>query len=203
MVDERGCDETMGIGFPRLIAIGASTGGPKAVQTVLEAMPRDIASIVFIVQHMPENFTKSFAERLQKVTGHRVSEAVDQEMAQQGHFYVAKGGVHLLLQEVKGGIQVRHSLDPSNMLHRPSIDIFLYSFAGLSGSKRAVILTGMGADGAKGLHEVRVKGGITAVENEKDCVVYGMPKAAYELDPEHQILPLQSIGYFLSGGNQS
>lgn len=186
--------------FPRLIAIGASTGGPRAIQTVLENLPQDLTSMVFIVQHMPTGFTKSFADRLKQVTGHMVSETIDRETALPGHVYVAKGGVHLTLQEVEKGIQILHSAEPSNSLHKPSIDIFLYSFAQLFGTKRAVILTGMGADGAKGLREVRIKGGITAVENEKDCVVYGMPKAAVELDPAHKTLPLLSIGRFLSGG---
>ncbi len=188
--------------FPKLIAIGASTGGPKAVQTVLEQLPKHIPSIIFIVQHMPEKFTKSFADRLRQVTGHHVSESKDQEIAVPGHIYVAKGGSHLLVRETTEGIQLIHSSDPANTLHRPSVDVFLYSFASLNGTKRAVILTGMGADGAKGLHEVRVKGGITAVENEKDCVVYGMPKAAYDLDPAHQVLPLISVGDFLAGINQ-
>ena len=185
--------------FPKLIAIDASTGGPKAVQTVLENLPSDITSMVFIVQHMPENFTKSFAERLKQVTGHRVAESVDREMAKPGHVYVAKGGTHLLLRDLEGQIQVLHAAEPADVLHRPSIDVFLYSFAGLAGTKRAAILTGMGADGAKGLHDLRVKGGITAVENEEDCVVYGMPKAAVELDPAHHVLPLRSIGKFLAG----
>ncbi len=185
--------------YPKLIAIGASTGGPKAIQTVLEGIPKDITSFIFIVQHMPENFTKSFAVRLGQVTGLNVSESTDQEIAIPGHVYVAKGGSHLLIRESTAGLRLYHSPDPANTLHRPSIDVFLNSFASLNGSKRAVILTGMGADGAKGLHEVRVKGGITAVENEKDCVVYGMPKAAYELDPAHQVLPLNSIGGFLAG----
>ncbi len=194
---------TINHSFPKLIAIGASTGGPKAVQTVLEQLPKNISSIIFIVQHMPENFTKSFADRLRQVTGHLVSESKDQEIAVPGHIYVAKGGSHLLVRETTEGIQLIHSPDPANTLHRPSVDVFLYSFASLNGAKRAVILTGMGADGAKGLHEVRIKGGITAVENEKDCVVYGMPKAAYELDSTHQVLPLISIGDFLAGISQS
>jgi two-component system chemotaxis response regulator CheB len=184
--------------WPSVIAIGASTGGPKAVQIVLENMPLNMNSIVFVVQHMPENFTKSFADRLKNVTGHYVSESTHQEFAQPGHVYVAKGGIHLMVREVDGKIQLLHSMEPT-MLHRPSIDVFLYSFAGIAGSKRAAILTGMGADGAKGLHEVRLKGGITVVENEVDCVVYGMPKAAYEMDRMHQVLPLIAIGDFLSG----
>lgn len=187
---------------PRLMAIGASTGGPRTIQTVLENISPQFSSIGFIVQHMPANFTKAFAERLAKVTKIAVMESVDGELALPGHIYVAKGGFHLLVREINGNIQMQHEPEPRDALHRPSVDVFLYSFAKLCGSKRAVILTGMGSDGAKGLHEVRIKGGITAVEAEEDCVVFGMPKAAIQLDPGHRVIPVSMMGRFLSGIDQ-
>ena len=161
-----------------VLAIGASTGGVEALLTVLGGFPADCPATV-ITQHMPATFTKSFAARMDKVCAPTVAEAQDGDVLKPGHVYLAPGGeAHL---EVTSGGRCRLSrTDPVNG-HRPSVDVMFHSVARLNRPMTGVILTGMGKDGAAGLLAMRQAGGRTLGQDEATSVVYGMPKAAYEI----------------------
>ncbi len=181
-----------------IIVVGASTGGVKAISVFLEALPAD-APGVLIVQHMPENFTKSFAERLNGLCKISVKEAEDGDIVKQGRALIAPGNHHLLLKkrgpqyyvEVKGGPLVNR--------HRPSVDVLFRSAALYAGKKSiGVLLTGMGDDGAKGLLEMKQAGAKTIAQDEKSSIVFGMPKEAIALHAVDKILHLNDIaGYVM------
>ncbi|WP_139368252.1 protein-glutamate methylesterase/protein-glutamine glutaminase [Evansella clarkii] len=165
-----------------LIAIGVSTGGPKALQKVLPALPKELNAPVLIVQHMPEGFTKSLSSRLNKLSGIRVKEAEDGELLQPGTAYIAPGGSHLRVRKLGASLACELSEDHPVHGHRPSVDVLFESLALLTKHKViAAILTGMGSDGTKGLiklkHSVKT---LAITESEKTAVVYGMPRAAAE-----------------------
>ncbi len=177
-----------------IIAIGASTGGTEAIREVLTAMPADAPGIV-IVQHMPENFTRLFAERLNSMCAIRVREASDGERVIPGAALLAPGGAtHMLLERSGGQYVVRLVSTPARNHHRPSVDVLFESCAQQAG-KNAVgaIMTGMGDDGAQGLLAMRSAGAHTVAEHESTCVVYGMPRAAVEIAAAEVIEPLDSI----------
>ena len=178
----------------KIIAIGSSTGGVEALITVLQKFPANCPPTV-ITQHMPPTFTKSFAERLNRLCAPQVQEAFDGARLEIGRIYLAPGGERHL--------QVSNSAAPSCRLidrdpvngHRPSVDVLFDSVAELAGKNAVgVILTGMGRDGAQGLLKMRQAGARTLGQNEKTCVVYGMPRVAHELGAVEQQLPLGSIG---------
>ncbi|GBC97288.1 Chemotaxis response regulator protein-glutamate methylesterase [bacterium HR16] len=179
----------------RLIAIGASTGGPEAIRQVLQALPPEVPPIV-IVQHMPPVFTRSFAERLDKLCAVRVKEAEDGDVLQPGHAYIAPGDYHL--QVARNGSQYRARVvqtEPVNR-HRPSVDALFDSVAEAGGSATvAVLLTGMGADGARGLKRLRDAGAHTIAQDEETCVVFGMPREAIQLGGAEFVLPLPRIAH--------
>lgn len=178
----------------RLIAIGSSTGGVEALMTVLSAFPANCPPTV-ITQHMPGTFTKSFAERLNRVCAAQVSEAVEGAPLQVGHVYLAPGGDSHL--HVVGAAQLRCRLTQDGAVngHRPSVDVLFQSVAKAAGpAALGVILTGMGRDGAQGLKAMRSAGAATIGQNEATSVVYGMPKVAYELGAVERQLPLEKIG---------
>ncbi|MCY0901930.1 MAG: CheB methylesterase domain-containing protein [Firmicutes bacterium] len=192
--------------LPKILALGASTGGPQAVETILGLMGRPIRQAIFVIQHMPLGFTDPFARRLQRTLGLDVRECVvDGDVVEEGVVYVARSGRHLTLRKTPRGLQTRLSDAPESALHKPSIDVFLSSLASLlpDVSVRAAILTGMGHDGARGLRELRDKGGITAVQAELDCVVYGMPKAALAQHGATDALTLQELSIWASQGDSS
>lgn len=192
--------------FPQLLAFGASTGGPQAVETILGLMRRPLRQAVFVIQHMPLGFTDPFAKRLQRTLELDVRECViDGDVVVEGVVYVARSGRHLTLRKTPRGLQTRFSDLPETALHKPSIDVFLSSLALLlpDVTVRAAILTGMGHDGALGLRELRDKGGITAVQAELDCVVYGMPKAALAQHGATDALTLQELSAWASQGDSS
>lgn len=171
--------------FSHLVAIGTSTGGPRALQTVLTRLPEDFPAPVLVVQHMPPNFTKQLAARLNGLCQVRVDEAEDGETIAAGSVYIAPGGQHMKLVRDGRGDQYRIALskeEPRNG-HRPSVDVLFESLAPLTELKRhLVILTGMGSDGAKGMKLVKESGAASTIaEAEETCVVYGMPRAAREL----------------------
>ena len=176
------------------MAIGASTGGVEALVAVLSEFPRDCPPTV-ITQHMPANFTRSLAQRLNRICPPEVSEAVDGARLEQGHVYLAPGGeAHL---EVVGARFPRCRLSaraPVNG-HRPSVDV-LFASVGEAVGERAVgvILTGMGRDGAAGLLAMRQAGARTLGQNEASSVVYGMPKAAFEIGAVERQWPLARLG---------
>lgn len=164
----------------KIIAIGASTGGVEALKVVLMNMPSDCPPIV-ITQHMPPRFTAAFAQRLNRECPMTVSEAVDGDVLEQGHVYIAPGSHHLQL--VKAATGYRCALDdgPAVTGHRPSVDVLFRSVARTVGrSAVGVILTGMGKDGADGLLELRKAGGLTIGQDEASSLIYGMPHVAFE-----------------------
>lgn len=177
----------------RLIAIGASTGGVEAITEVLTGMPPESPPII-ITQHMPEKFTASFAQRLNSITPIRVSEAKDGDRLQQGHAYIAPGGFHLELMKSGNGYACKvYQGDPVSG-HRPSVDVLFRSVAKHAGRQAiGVILTGMGKDGAEGLVEMRKAGAQTIGQDEASCVVYGMPRVAFELGAVETQVSLKDV----------
>lgn len=178
---------------PGLLLIGASTGGPPAVEKVIAALPAS-APPTLVVQHMPKLFTGAFAKRLDERAEVRVVEAAGGEKLQEGHAYIAPGDRHLVVQ--KAGIELRTQLTDGEKVHscRPAVDVLFGSVARLGvGGVTAVVLTGMGADGAAGLLALRGAGAATLAQDEASCVVYGMPKAAFEAGGVEHVLSLDDI----------
>ncbi|MBO3758389.1 protein-glutamate O-methylesterase CheB [Ciceribacter sp. L1K23] len=178
----------------KIVAIGSSTGGVEALITVLQKFPRNCPPTV-ITQHMPPTFTKSFAERLNRLSAPVVEEATDGARLEIGKIYLAPGGDrHLQVVNASAPCCRLVERPPVNG-HRPSVDVLFDSVAELAGRNAVgVILTGMGRDGAAGLLKMRHAGARTLGQNEKTCVVYGMPRVAQELGAVEQQLPLGSIG---------
>ncbi len=172
-----------------ILAIGSSTGGVEALLTILSAFPADCPATV-ITQHMPASFTRSFAARLDRMSAANVSEAVDGAILKTGHVYLAPGGASHLT--VAGGRCRLVASDPVNG-HRPSVDVLFDSVARLGRPMTGVILTGMGKDGARGLLAMREAGARTFGQDEASCVVYGMPKAAYEAGAVERQMPLTRL----------
>lgn len=173
-----------------VLAIGASTGGTVAVEQLLRQMPANVPPIL-ITQHMPPIFTKAFAARLDQLCEMEVREAVHGETIKSGNVVVAPGGKHLLLrrQGFDWVAEVREG--PKVSGHCPSVDVLFRSVARAAGAQATgVILTGMGADGARGLLEMRQAGAMTFAQDEESCVVYGMPKVAVDLGAVEETVPL-------------
>jgi two-component system chemotaxis response regulator CheB len=178
----------------KIVAIGSSTGGVEALIAVLQKFPANCPPTV-INQHMPPTFTKSFAERLNRLCAPVVQEATDGARLEIGKIYLAPGGErHLQVANSSAPTCRLVERDPVNG-HRPSVDVLFDSVAELAGRNAVgVILTGMGRDGAAGLLKMRHAGARTLGQNEKTCVVYGMPRVAYELGAVEHQLPLNAIG---------
>jgi len=177
----------------KIIAVGASTGGTEAIATFLQAMPVDCPGIV-IVQHMPEKFTTSFANRLNDICKITVKEAQNGDAVLPGQALIAPGNYHMLLKRSGARYFVEVVQGPLVNRHRPSVDVLFRSVARFAGHNAiGVIMTGMGDDGAKGLLEMKDTGAYTIAQDEKSCVVYGMPREAVKLDAASTILPLQDI----------
>ena len=177
----------------KLIIIGASTGGTEAIRVFLEPMPEDCPGIL-IAQHMPEQFTALFAKRLDKLCAITVKEAEHGERVLPGHAYIAPGHSHLLVQRKGPHYYTALSEGAPVNRHRPSVDVLFESAATQVGENATgVILTGMGRDGAAGMLKMRHAGAYNLAQAESSCVVYGMPRAAVELDAVHEILPLEDL----------
>jgi two-component system, chemotaxis family, protein-glutamate methylesterase/glutaminase len=177
----------------RVVALGTSTGGTQALESVLCALPIDSPGIV-IVQHMPEQFTAAFAQRLNKVCQIEVREAANGDRVHSGLALIAPGGRHLVLE--RNGAQYRVAVvdGPPVSRHRPSVDVLFRSVARSAGSNAlGVIMTGMGDDGARGLKEMREAGARTLGQDEDSCVVYGMPKEAMKMGAVERELSLDAI----------
>jgi two-component system, chemotaxis family, protein-glutamate methylesterase/glutaminase len=178
----------------RIVVIGVSTGGPQALQHVLSRLPGNFAGSIVVVQHMPENFTEMFARRLDEVCALRVKEAQSGDMLLTGRVLVCPGNRHVRVRRMPLGDIVVLSDEPRTNGHRPSVDILFRSAAAEFGKDAfAIIMTGMGEDGAEGLGDVRAAGGVTVAQSEESCVVYGMPKAAIERGYAGQIVPLEML----------
>lgn len=177
----------------KVVVIGASTGGTEALKTLLEALPADTAGIV-IVQHMPELFTRAFANRLDGLCNITVKEAETNDTVIRGRALIAPGNHHLLLKRSGARYYVEVKEGPLVCRHRPSVDVLFRSAARYAGQNAVgVILTGMGDDGARGMLEMKQAGAWTIAQDEATCVVFGMPKEAIKLNAVDRILPLHSI----------
>jgi two-component system, chemotaxis family, protein-glutamate methylesterase/glutaminase len=177
----------------KIIAIGASTGGTSAILSFLESMPPDCPGIV-IVQHMPEVFTRSFAERLNSICRIQVKEGTHGESIAVGKAIIAPGNKHIMIKKSGARYMVEINEGPLVNRHRPSVDVLFRSAAKYAGQNAmGIILTGMGDDGAKGLLEMRQAGSYTIAQDEASCIVYGMPKAAVNLNAACTVLPLEKI----------
>ncbi len=168
-----------------ICVIGASTGGPVAVQGILQALSAPPPFPVVVAQHMPPGFTREFARRLATICPYEVREAVADERLEPGTAYVAPGGMHMTVGSAWTALLRRAANDGSAT---PSVDALFSSVADLGVRSCGVLLTGMGRDGAKGLEAIRARGGLTIGQDASSCVVYGMPRAAAELGAvEHQL----------------
>lgn len=177
----------------RLVAIGSSTGGTRALECVLSEMPPDGPGIV-IVQHMPEGFTAAFAERLNEVCPIQVREARDGDHVVPGLCLIAPGDRHMLIKRSGAQMKVCIKRGPPVNYHRPSVDVLLHSVASTVGKNAVgVILTGMGSDGAEGLLAMRNAGAYTIAQDRKTSVVFGMPKVAIEKGGAVEVAPLSQI----------
>lgn len=177
----------------KVIVVGASTGGTEALRVFLEALPADCPGIV-IVQHMPEHFTRSFAERLDQLCKISVKEAANNDTVIRGRALIAPGNHHLILKRSGARYFVEINDGPLVNRHRPSVDVLFRSTAKYAGNNAVgVIMTGMGDDGARGLLELREAGAHTIAQDEKTCIVFGMPKEAIKLNAAETILPLDKI----------
>ena len=177
----------------KLIIIGASTGGTEAIKEVLTKFPADVPGIL-VTQHMPENFTKSFADRLNTLCKISVKEAEHNERILPGHAYIAPGHSHLLLKRSGANYMTELNQGPPVNRHRPSVDVLFRSAANVAGANAlGIILTGMGKDGAQGLLEMKQAGCHTMAQDEASCVVFGMPKEAIAVGGACEVLPLQNV----------
>lgn len=177
----------------RVCVVGASTGGTEALRVFLQMLPENFPGVV-IVQHMPEKFTKSFAERLDFLCMVSVSEAKDNDPVLPGHVLIAPGNKHMLLKREGARYYVEVKDGPLVSRHRPSVNVLFRSAARYAGKNAiGVIMTGMGDDGADGMLEMHRNGAFTIAQDEKSCVVFGMPKEAIKLGGVDEIVPLEEI----------
>jgi two-component system chemotaxis response regulator CheB len=177
-----------------VVAVGASTGGTEALSIFLQSLPADCPGIV-IVQHMPELFTKTFSNRLNEICKINVKEAENNDTILRGHALIAPGNKHMLVKRSGAKYYVEVVDGPLVNRHRPSVDVLFRSTAQFAGSNSVgIIMTGMGDDGARGLLEMKESGAHTIAQDEKSCVVFGMPMEAIKLNAVDRILPLDKIG---------
>lgn len=183
----------------RVLAIGISTGGPNALTYLLPRLPADFPAAVLIVQHMPAGFTEMFAARLNGLSSIEVKEAKDGDLVLPGRALIAPGNRHLKVKRLPlGAIAVLSDAAPVSG-HRPSADVLFRSVAAEYGRNASgLIMTGMGADGADGIGEIRANGGVTVAQDEKSCIVFGMPKAAIERNHIMEVVSLDNLGGYLN-----
>ncbi len=180
-----------------VIAVGASTGGTEALKTFLTQMPVDSPGII-IVQHMPEMFTKQFAKRLDSICAITVKEAENGDEVLPGQALIAPGSMHMLLKRSGARYYVEVKDGPLVNRHKPAVDVLFRSVSRYAGKNAiGVIMTGMGADGAKGLLEMKEEGAFTIAQDERSCVVFGMPKEAIKLNAVNEILALDQISTYI------
>ncbi|KGR80336.1 protein-glutamate methylesterase/protein-glutamine glutaminase [Ureibacillus manganicus] len=180
----------------KVVLIGTSTGGPRALQEVITKLPQEIPAPILIVQHMPKGFTKSLAERLNHLSKITVKEAENGDVLKNGVAYIAPGGLHLKLQKTGSNFEiVLDQIEPPRSGHRPSVDVLFESVSRFNDfDKIAVIMTGMGSDGSKGLSALKEFGNTVAIaESQQSCIVYGMPKAAVETNLVDDVVVVEDI----------
>lgn len=181
----------------KVVALGASTGGTKALEVFLAALPPDAPPIV-IVQHMPEKFTRSFAERLDKICKIQVKEGEPGDSVISGRAIIAPGNKHMVLK--RSGARYYIDIIGGELVnrHKPSVDVLFKSVAAYAGKNSVgIIMTGMGNDGAQGLLEMNRAGAYTIAQDEKTCVVFGMPQEAIKLGAADKVLALEQIVHFV------
>jgi two-component system chemotaxis response regulator CheB len=183
----------------KIVAIGTSTGGPKALQQVIPLIPGNIPAAFVIVQHMPPGFTKSLAARLNSMSELIVKEAEDGDKITAGCVYIAPGGYHITFEKGRGNVNLIIRLNQEEPVggHRPSVNVMMDSLS-KTGLKNiiGVIMTGMGADGCEGLKKLKkINKALVIAQDEKSCVVYGMPKAAVQAGVVDRITPLNTISH--------
>jgi two-component system, chemotaxis family, protein-glutamate methylesterase/glutaminase len=179
----------------KILCIGTSTGGPRALQKVLTGLPGNIDVPIFIVQHMPSGFTKSLADRLNSLCDITVKEAEHGEVIRKGVAYIAPGGYHLKVKRIGTSLAIDIELSEVRNGHRPSVDVMFESISELHEYvKIAVIMTGMGSDGSKGLKQLKESGQVIGIaESEESSIVFGMPKAAIATNHIDNVVPLDNI----------
>lgn len=179
----------------KIVMIGTSTGGPRALQQVIPKLPKNFNAPVLIVQHMPPGFTKSLAERLNTISRIRVKEAENGEILQKGTAYIAPGGYHLKIRKVGKSLAAQVDQSPIVRGHRPSVDVLLQSASQLVDYEKIIaILTGMGSDGSIGLAQLKRTGNVFAIaESEETAVINGMPKAAISTGCIDEVVALPQI----------
>lgn len=183
----------------RIVAIGTSTGGTQALESVLTQLPSTAPGIV-VVQHMPAQFTRAFAQRLDSLCKVHVKEAENNDRVIEGHVLIAPGGKHMLLRRSGAQYRVEVKDGPLVSRHRPSVDVLFRSVATAAGKNAlGIIMTGMGDDGARGMLELHRTGARTIGQNEASCVVYGMPKEAFKLGAVDQEVNLSDIPRVIMG----
>ena len=177
----------------KIIAIGASTGGTEALKEVITKLPPTCPGVL-IVQHMPANFTKSFAERLDQLSQISVKEAEDGDSIVPGTALLAPGNFHMVMRRSGARYYVNVKTGPLVCHQRPAVDVLFNSVAAYGGANAiGVILTGMGKDGAQGMLKMKEAGAKTIAQDEKTCVVYGMPREAFEVGAVDKVVPLQNV----------
>lgn len=179
----------------KAIVIGASTGGPKALIYLISNLPEKIDVPIFIVQHMPKGFTKSFAERLNKESKIKVVEAEDNIPINNGTVYIAPGDFHMILE----GNRIRLNTEEKIFGVRPAADYLFISASQIYGKGLlGIILTGMGKDGTEGMIHIKERGGFNIAQDRKTSVVYGMPGNAISQGAVHQVLSLEDISFVIN-----
>ncbi|HOQ46898.1 MAG TPA: chemotaxis response regulator protein-glutamate methylesterase [Bryobacteraceae bacterium] len=190
---EPGCGQIGAGCASRVIVIGASTGGTEAIESILLRLPEDTPGIT-IAQHIPAGFSRAFAERLNEICRLEVKEAEDGDTVVPGRALVAPGNFHMMLRRAGNGYRVEVKSGPLVCYQRPSVDVLFTSAAESAGANAVgVILTGMGADGARGLLKMRQAGAATIAQDEASCVVFGMPREAIRLGAASRVVPLVRI----------
>lgn len=184
----------------KVIAIGTSTGGPKALKTVISQLPASIRAPIVVVQHMPAGFTKSLAERLDRLSKLTVKEAKSGDVLQNGHVYIAPGGYHIELKVKSRALMIETTFDEPRKGHRPSVDTMFESLAQINQIEViAVVMTGMGTDGTIGLKELKKRPFCYSIaEAEETCVVFGMPKSIIQHQLADEVVRVENISHYLS-----
>ena len=179
---------------PRAICVGSSTGGPNALETLFTEITTPLKTPIFIVQHMPPVFTKTLAERLDRISRNKFQEAEPDQPVEEGNVYIAPGGKHMEVRRVKEKPRIFLHEGPLVNSCRPAVDILFQSAAKTYGSKvLGLVLTGMGHDGLKGCQALKDAGGRVLVQDKATSVVWGMPRAVWEAELADEMLPLKDM----------
>jgi two-component system chemotaxis response regulator CheB len=182
-----------GAGSGKLVAIGTSTGGPQALQSVITRLPGELPCGVVFVQHMPPGFTKSLANRLDSLSKVSVKEAENGDIIEPGHVYIAPGNYHMRVASEGSKRKIVLSQDPPVGNHRPAVNVLYDSVAPVGKNLVAVIMTGMGCDGTEGMKKIKAQGGYSIAQDESTSVVYGMPKSVVDAGLADEVRPVTDI----------